>query len=150
FEVGKNCSCIKKIDKLGLLVDASEYYDAFFEVAKTARKSINILGWEVDANINLDAAKEDLPHNLRDYFNKLAKRNRRLQINIVTWKPAKYLFFGREKFASLKWKLSSPVNVNFSTIQPPYLYATYHEKLAIIDNCCAFIGGMDISKKRWD
>jgi len=60
------------------------------------------------------------------------------------------LKFGRERFAKLKWKLLTSKQIKFIKEKTPYLFSTYHEKVVIVDNSCAFIGGMDLAGKRWD
>ena len=145
-----NSSQFIKLKRLGILIDSDEYYQAFFNVTNRAKTSINIHGWEFDSRINLSHVNSNFPDGLREYFTILAKKNRNLLINIRSWKSSFYLRFGRERFANFKWKLQVPQNIDYRQIRHYALYGSLHEKIAIIDNSCAFIGGMDITKKRWD
>src|SRR4051812_24854615 len=46
---GRNCWQIEHADRFGLLVDASNYFSALREALKRARRSIFILGWDIDS-----------------------------------------------------------------------------------------------------
>lgn len=145
-----NCSGIRDIKRLGVLVDADEYYRAFFDVVDEAKSSVNILGWEFESKINLGKVHPAFPDNLRQFFSNLTKLKPYLKVNIQSWRSPMYLLFGRERFADFRWQIETPDNVDFHENPHPSIYGSYHEKLAIIDNCCAFLGGMDISRRRWD
>lgn len=147
---GHNCCKIRSVDRLAMLIDGEEYYQAFFETVPKAKESIDILGWEVDSRINIGHIHNQYPSNLRHYFNQLVKNNQGLHVNVLSWRSPFYLLFGRENFASARWKLETDKNINFRQVGHPLIYGTHHEKMVIIDNKCAFLGGMDISRKRWD
>ena len=150
FRISKNCSSIEQAAQIALLIDGDEYFQTFFDMADQAKQSIDILGWEVDSRIGLGHIKDSYPDNLRVYFNQLIKKNKQLHINIMSWKPSLFLLFDRELFASIKWKIKTSENIRFKENRHLDLYGTFHEKLAVIDESCAFIGGMDITRKRWD
>lgn len=146
----ENCWRIKEVDHLAILFDGNDYYQAFFDVAKQAKHSILISGWEVDARMGLGRVGKGYPDNLRDYFNDLAKKRESLKIWILSWKPAFFLAFGRERFAKSRWNFKTLSRITYSNDKLPYLFSSFHEKMILIDNCCAFLGGMDLTKKRWD
>jgi phospholipase D1/2 len=150
FRVGQNCSCLKKIDQMSILIDGHEYFKTFFEVVEQAKKKINIVGWELDARIGVGHIDPTFPNDMRDYFNQLVQKKTDLSVNILSWKSSSYLLFGRERYAGAKWKLKTSNRIHFKEQRHPQLYGTYHEKIAVIDERCAFIGGMDITRKRWD
>lgn len=150
FKPGHNCWKIKKADHLAILIDGNRYYRAFFDVTSHARHCIEIAGWDLDPKLQLSHIDPKLPDNLRMYFNSLTKKNKNLYINIQVWKAFFYLRFGRERFSKLKWKFLTSNRIDFVKAKTPYLFSTYHEKVTIIDNTCAFIGGMDLAGKRWD
>ena len=150
FRPGHNCWKIRKADRLALLIDGNRYYRAFFDVTSRAQDSIEIAGWDLDPKLQLSHIDPKLPDNLRMYFRALTKKNIKLNISIQVWKAFFYLRFGRERFSKLKWKFFGSHRIKFNVEKTPYLFSTYHEKVAIIDNNCAFVGGMDLAGKRWD
>lgn len=147
---GHNCSTIRHVDRLAMLVDGDEYYRAFFNTVTKAKTNIEILGWEVDSRINIGHINQQYPSNLRQYFNQLVKKNRTLHVNVLSWRSPFYLLFGRENFATAKWRLETDKNIHFQQLGHSHIYGTHHEKIVIVDDQCAFLGGMDISRKRWD
>ena len=146
---GHNCWRISQVDKLALLFDGENYYKALFDVLPKATSSIVIAGWEVDARIGLQNIKSNYPKNLRNYFSKLSKL-KGLHVFILSWKPALYLKFDREFFAGLRWWKSTNSKVHYWQDKTPFTFSSYHEKLCLVDGNCSFLGGMDITKRRWD
>jgi phospholipase D1/2 len=146
----RNCWRIKEVDHLAILYDGHDYYEAFFDVTNQAKHSILIAGWEVDSRVGLSRINRTFPDSLREYFNSLAKKKNNLKIKILSWKPASFLAFGRERFARSKWTLRTLSRVSYINDKLPYLFSSFHEKMILVDNCCAFLGGMDLTKRRWD
>ena len=48
-------------DRLAFLVDAAPYFAAFADAVSSARRSVLILGWEVDSGIRLRRPRGDDP-----------------------------------------------------------------------------------------
>lgn len=139
---------MREIDQLSLLIDSQDYYQAFVEVGSKATSSLHVAGWEIDGRMILNPLCPNKPINLRQYLNQLAANLH--EINLFSWKAPMYLLFGRERFSYLKWKLKTSKKIKFTHNRFPYFFGSYHEKIAIFDHQCAFIGGIDLAKKRWD
>lgn len=150
LKLEKNCWRIGEVDHLAILYDGHAYYEAFFDVTKQAKHSILIAGWEVDSRVGLGRINRTFPDSLREYFNSLAKKKNNLKVKILSWKPASFLTFGRERFARSKWTFKTLSRVSYINDKLPYLFSSFHEKMILVDNCCAFLGGMDLTKRRWD
>lgn len=118
------------------------------EVGKKASSCLHVAGWEIDGRMILNPLCPDKPINLRQYLNQLASNLH--EINLFAWKAPSYLLFGRERFSYLKWKLKTSKRIKFTQNRFPYFFGSFHEKIAIFDHKCAFIGGIDLAKKRWD
>lgn len=143
-----NCWRISKVEQLSMLIDSHNYYRAFLEVSQKARSTVQIAGWEIDGRMIINPLEPQTPISLRNYLNRLSSNV--LDIHLLTWKAPGYLAFGRERFSLLKWKLNSNNKIEFTHNRFPYFFGSFHEKVAIIDHSCAFIGGIDLAKKRWD
>lgn len=52
---GETCWRIETADRLGVIVDAADYFIALREVLKKAQHSVIMIGWEFDTRIALDA-----------------------------------------------------------------------------------------------
>lgn len=148
LQVGKNCWRISNIEQLSLLVDSQNYYRAFLECSQKAAQSLHIAGWEIDARMLVDPINQGKNLSFRRYLNQISDKV--VDIHLLSWKAPFYLRFGRERFAGLKWKLSGPSKIKFTYNRYPYFFGSYHEKVAIIDHKCAFLGGIDLAKMRWD
>jgi phosphatidylserine/phosphatidylglycerophosphate/cardiolipin synthase-like enzyme len=147
---GHNCWKIAEADRLTLLFNGNNFFDAFFNVAAKATESIQLVGWELDARVGASHIKREYPDNLRDYFRWLTELKPTLAVHIACWRPAFYLWFDREWFVETRWKLATNSRVHFKQDDPPFIYSSYHEKVSVIDQSCAFLGGIDLTKKRWD
>jgi hypothetical protein len=68
---GKNCWRIEHADRVRLLVDGAEYFHAFRETAKKARRSIQLIGWDIDSRFALEqeGPPDGLPTSLGDFLN---------------------------------------------------------------------------------
>ena len=50
---GSNCWLQAEAEQAGVLVDARDYYRAFYRAARRARQYIAILGWQFDSDVAL-------------------------------------------------------------------------------------------------
>ncbi|MBC77098.1 MAG: hypothetical protein CME64_13880 [Halobacteriovoraceae bacterium] len=146
---GHNCWKISNAEKLALLYDGANYFDALFNTLPKAKSSIQIFGWEVDARLGLHTINPDYPKNLRIYLLGVAS-SKNVSISVSSWKPALYLKFDRELFAPFKWWKKSNSKVHYRQVRTPTTFSSYHEKVCIIDKQLCFLGGIDITKRRWD
>ncbi|MCO4756144.1 MAG: hypothetical protein KC478_16805, partial [Bacteriovoracaceae bacterium] len=146
---GHNCWRISQVEKLALLFDGENYYKALFDVLPKSKSSIVVAGWEVDSRVGLQNVSPDYPKDLRSFFTKLVK-NKHLHVFILSWRPALYLKFDRELFAKFRWWNNTNSKVHYWQDKTPFTFSSYHEKICLVDGSCAFLGGMDLTKRRWD
>jgi phospholipase D1/2 len=150
FRPGHNCWKTNRAEHLSLLIDADNYYRAFFDVTSRAQNCIEITGWELDPYLYLSKVDRSMPDNFRQYLNDLTLKNKKLKIHVLVWKAFFYLRFGRERFTKMRWRLLTSSSLVYNSGRTPFFFASYHEKVVIVDDTCAFIGGMDLAQKRWD
>ena len=48
FKPGENCWRIEPAQRVGILIDTADYFEAFKAVCGKARRSLFILGWDFD------------------------------------------------------------------------------------------------------
>ncbi len=143
-----------KASRLGVLVDGSNYFAALREALLKARRSIYILGWDIDSRTRL--VGEDIPpadgapELLRDFLAELVRRNRRLQVKLLLWDWSMLLAAERELLpqVSLGWQTPRRVDICLDGELP--FGASHHHKLVVVDDRLAFIGGLDLTIRRWD
>ncbi len=151
FRPGGNCCALGRAGRVALLIDGADYYRAFMQAARKARHSIMIIGWDFDSRTTLDVDEDSRPRTaLGEFLNALARARRRLRIRILEWDYP--VIFGVERELSplygLTWKPHRRVHFRFDDTHP--LAGSHHQKIVVIDDRVAFVGGLDLTSKRWD
>jgi phospholipase D1/2 len=149
---GRNCWRIARCKRMAFLIDAQAYFKAFYETVKRAERSVFIVGWDIDSRISLlrNNSEQASPTILGDFLNTLVRRKKGLHVHILTWDFAMVFALGRELFPifRLPWKTSRRLHFYLDGEHP--VGACHHQKIVVVDDAVAFVGGMDLSKKRWD
>ncbi|MCC6534752.1 MAG: VTT domain-containing protein [Burkholderiales bacterium] len=151
FRPGFNCTAAGHAGRVALLVDGAAYYDAFMRAARKARYSILIVGWDFDSRTALAFDSRSGPAiRLGDFLNELAQARRRLHVRVLEWDYP--VIFGVDRELSpiygLSWKPHRRVHFRFDDTHP--LAGSHHQKIVVIDDRIAFVGGLDLTSKRWD
>ncbi len=151
---GRNCWTLTEASDAGILVDARDYYRAFYRAALKARRYIALTGWQFDSDVAL-LRGEDLREaqgevRLLPLLQQLCERNPELRVYILAWDYSMLLAFEREwmQHVLFNWTTSERLVFRFDDSSP--LYGAHHQKVALIDGQLAFTGGMDIADCRWD
>ena len=153
LEPGKNCWRDTHTDRLAFLVDGAAYFTAFREAAKRARQSIVMLGWDFDTHVRLlppDAADDGFPRTLLAFLNELCERNPKLSIRVLAWDFSVIYTFEREPLPALNFGWRSHRRLHFALDGEHPVGASHHQKVVVIDDVVAFVGGMDLTFARWD
>lgn len=154
FQPGQNCWRVEPATQATLIVDYANYYQAVFEAIRKAKRSIFIVGWDIDSRIEMvrgkDAEGVDCPTVFFDLIQWKARQTPGIQIYLNKWDYS--LFFARERepLAGLKWRRHSEPNVHYCLDCMLPAAACHHQKIVVIDDEIAFSGGMDIAVNRWD
>lgn len=155
LEKGKNCRDITDIDESGLLIDARDYYKAFYEAASQARQYILLSGWQFDSHVRLlrgrDAGGKEEEARLLPFLSQLCARNRDLHVLVLAWDFSVIFAKDREWFQDLlfsDWGSDGRIHFRFDSSHA--VGASHHQKLAVIDGAVAFVGGIDLCSGRWD
>jgi phosphatidylserine/phosphatidylglycerophosphate/cardiolipin synthase-like enzyme/uncharacterized membrane protein YdjX (TVP38/TMEM64 family) len=151
FEAGRNCWRIQPASRAAFLIDADTYFKAFVWAARTARRSILIIGWDFHSRTRLLCdEKGECELELGPFLNDLARRQRHLHIHILVWDFPIIYGFDREwaPLYGLGWKPRRRVHFRYDNTQP--VGASHHQKIVVIDDQVAFCGGIDLTCRRWD
>ena len=149
---GENCWRIEQADRVSLLVDGAEYFHAFRETAKNARRSVLIIGWDIDGRFELerDRPPDGLPTRLRDFLNSLVKRRKGLRIHVLDWDYAMVFATDREWLPSYQMDWTTHRRLHFRLDSRHPVGASHHQKIVVVDDRVAFVGGLDFALGRWD
>lgn len=151
LQIGQNCCAIERANRVAPLVDGEAYFNAFVQACEKAQRSIFILAWDFSSKTCLSFADDAAqPTRLGDFLNYLARRRPRLHINILDWDYPMVLGADREfsPLYGLNWKPHRRVHMRYDDTHP--FAGSHHQKVVVIDDRLAFVGGLDLTCKRWD
>jgi phospholipase D1/2 len=153
LQPGSNCWCLAHARRLAFLIDGAAYFSALRAASMRARQAIFILGWDVDSRMRLprsDDAADDLPETFGEFLNALARRRPHLQIHVLDWDFAMLFALDREVLPLYQpgWRSHRRVHFHLDSRHP--VGASHHQKIVVIDDALAFVGGLDITHSRWD
>ena len=80
----------------------------------------------------------------------LVRRNRRLRIYVLLWDFAMIYVADREiiPLYAHPWRTHRRIHFRLDGSHP--IGASHHQKIVVIDDHVAFVGGLDIAEHRWD
>ena len=137
----------------GVLVDAADYYHAFYWAAANARRSILISGWEFDSGVPLLRGADAPPGaevRFLKFLNGLCERTPSLYISLLAWDFNVVLAGEREWMQRVLFHWLTHERLHFRVDDSPIVGGSHHQKFVVIDGRLAFVGGMDICEARWD
>jgi phospholipase D1/2 len=149
---GANCWRVERSSRAKILVDGAAYFAALRRVMAGARNTIFIIGWDIDSRIPLHPGHGDdgLPLPLGEFLDALATRRSTLQVYVLNWDFAMLYALDREflPIYSLGWRTHHRLHFHMDDCHPPG--GSHHQKIVVVDDTIAFVGGIDLTKGRWD
>lgn len=152
LEAGKHCWRKLPAARATVLIDAASYFQAVWQAAQQARDSILILCWDIDSGVCLvrDGADHPWPVQLRDFLNALVSARPELRIHILAWDFAMIYALEREALQTYKFQWQTHPSLQFWMDDQHPIGASHHQKIVVIDDTLAFVGGLDLTRSRWD
>lgn len=154
FQVGHNLWRQERAERAAILIDAAEYYGVLRQVLRRARRSIYIIGWDIDSRTPLVGADgqtgDDLPARLGPFLSELVARNPDLSVKLLLWDYAPLYSLEREKIPALTLQWSTPPQIELCLDKMLPIGASHHQKIVVVDDRIAFSGGLDLTIRRWD
>jgi phosphatidylserine/phosphatidylglycerophosphate/cardiolipin synthase-like enzyme/uncharacterized membrane protein YdjX (TVP38/TMEM64 family) len=149
---GQNCWRIEHAERLAFLVDGDAYFRAVRNALLQARQAVYILGWDIDSRLHLtpEGGGDGYPERLGDFLNALVRQHRDLHIHVLVWDFAMIYALDREWMPVYKLAWQGHPRLHFHMDSRHPAGASQHQKIVVMDDRAAFLGGMDLSKWRWD
>jgi phosphatidylserine/phosphatidylglycerophosphate/cardiolipin synthase-like enzyme len=143
---GRNAWRSETSARTAVMVDGFDYFRHLQQALRSARRSIMIIGWDFDDAIRLT---DDGPA-LGDLLRGLVEAHPDLEVRVLIWSvavlhapsPVMPLLFGSP------WQQHPRISVKLDTAHP--FYAAHHQKIVVIDDALAFVGGIDMTNGRRD
>lgn len=152
LEPGRTCWRIEDARRLGVIVDAENYFATVKAAMRRARRSIYITAWDFDARVRLmpQSRRPRRPDRLGNLLNWLATTRPELSIHVLKWDYAELFDLARwsHPFMLRNWLSHRRVHYRLDGDHPTG--ACHHQKIVVIDDALAFCGGLDITANRWD
>ena len=149
---GRNCWRIERAKRVSFLVDAAAYFRAVREAMRAARHSIFILSWDIDSRTLLvpEGAHDGYPEPLGDFLNAVVASRPGLRACVLSWDYALLYALEREwlPVVKLDWRTHPRLTFRLDDRHP--VGASHHQKVVVIDDTVAFVGGLDLTQHRWD
>jgi phosphatidylserine/phosphatidylglycerophosphate/cardiolipin synthase-like enzyme/uncharacterized membrane protein YdjX (TVP38/TMEM64 family) len=150
FVPGRNCWRVERAEHASFLIDGDAYFHAFRTAAIHARHRIMILGWDFDSRVNMliDREPDGFPDRLGEFLHALLIQKRHLHVYVLTWDF--HMIYWKEREWWLPSKLAAHRRLHFHKDGAHPVGASHHQKVVIIDDALAFVGGLDFAQCRWD
>jgi phosphatidylserine/phosphatidylglycerophosphate/cardiolipin synthase-like enzyme/uncharacterized membrane protein YdjX (TVP38/TMEM64 family) len=149
---GETCWKIARAPRVAVLVDAASYFANLRRAILNAERSVVIVGWDIDSRTCLvpeRKPKDGYPATLLAFLNAVLEKKPNLHITLLAWDFSMIYTFEREFLPSYAFS-KAHLRLHFVLDGAHALGASHHQKLAVIDGCVAFSGGMDLTIRRWD
>jgi phosphatidylserine/phosphatidylglycerophosphate/cardiolipin synthase-like enzyme/uncharacterized membrane protein YdjX (TVP38/TMEM64 family) len=150
FVPNGNCWRLEPANRVAFLIDGDAYFRAFREAAIQARHSILILGWDFDTRVRtlIDREPDGFPDRLGQFLSALLVKRNQLHVYVLTWDY--HIIYLRERQWWLPSNLLAHRRLHFVKDGTHPVGASHHQKVVVVDDAVAFVGGLDFALCRWD
>lgn len=135
-----------------MLVDAQAYFRAVREAIRHARYRVFILSWDIDSRMCLipEGAADGYPEPLGDFLHAVVAERSELHAYVLNWDFTLLYAMEREWLPAyrLGWRTHRRLHFLMDGRHP--VGASHHQKIVVIDDAIAFVGGLDLTSARWD
>jgi phosphatidylserine/phosphatidylglycerophosphate/cardiolipin synthase-like enzyme len=127
---------------LNLLIDGQEALPRMAEALRAARAQVTIAGWEITPGFALTRSGTRLV--LRDVLAELAER---MPVRVLLWAGAPLPVFRPWRLQAMRVRreLTDGTRIQVALDSRERPLHTHHEKLIVIDDEVAFVGGIDLT-----
>jgi phosphatidylserine/phosphatidylglycerophosphate/cardiolipin synthase-like enzyme len=136
---------------IDVLIDGEEVLPAIAEAIRGARRSVRVAGWHSAPHFALERGEP--PTVLRELLAETAARG--VEVRVLLWAGAPFRAFtpSRGDVRADARELGRDTGVRVAVDAHERLLHCHHEKLVVVDEEVAFVGGVDLTDlggDRWD
>jgi phospholipase D1/2 len=149
---GQNCWRIEQAERLTFLVDGEAYFRALRESFVQAQHSILVLCWDLDSRVRMqrDGKPDDLPNEFGPFLDAVLGRHRQLHAYLLAWDYHLIYAFERGWRSLIPFRFGARRRLHFHLDDVHPMWACHHQKVVVVDDQVALLGGLDPTKNRWD
>jgi phosphatidylserine/phosphatidylglycerophosphate/cardiolipin synthase-like enzyme/uncharacterized membrane protein YdjX (TVP38/TMEM64 family) len=152
LQPGRNAWRIERANRAAILIDGAAFFGAVRSAFLKARRSIFIVGWDIDSRTRLvgECVDPDDGYSpfLSEFIGELVETRPDLHVYILLWDYSIVYAGERELLPRLQWPAAERVTLCLDNALP--FGASQHQKLIVVDDSLAFSGGLDLTLRRWD
>ncbi|TAA53187.1 phospholipase [Shinella sp. JR1-6] len=145
---GENAWSTATADRLAVLVDGQAYFNVLEGVLEQARREVWIVGWDFNPDIPMQPG---VPQSLTlgAFLLRLVEERPELTVRVLVWAMGP-VYSGKslKMFRKRRWSSHPRIVLAFDSRHP--IRGSHHQKLVVVDDTVAFVGGIDLTAKRWD
>ncbi|MFE0757430.1 VTT domain-containing protein [Inquilinus sp. NPDC058860] len=150
----RNVWRIEQAGRAAVLIDAAAYFGALRSAMRQAKHRILVIGWDIDSRTPLvgpeGEPKDGLPAALGDFLCALVRERPELSVKLLLWNYSLYYALEREPLPLLALQWSTPPQIELCLDDEIPVGSSHHQKIVVIDDAVAFVGGLDLTIRRWD
>ena len=130
-----------------VLIDGENALPAMADALRSARSHVHIAGWHLTPDFELE--RGDRPTILRELLAELADR---IPVRVLMWAgaPAPVFKPTRKQVREAREKLAGGTSIETALDSRERPMHCHHEKLIVIDDRVAFVGGIDLTELAGD
>ena len=133
-----------------ILIDGAEALPRIAAEVRKARSHVHLAGWYVSPGFQL--TRDGNRAELRTLLDELAER---IDVRVLVWAGSPFPLFrpDRQDVDGVRHALSFGTRIQFAADPKERPMHCHHEKLVIVDDRVAFVGGIDLTSyegDRWD
>jgi phosphatidylserine/phosphatidylglycerophosphate/cardiolipin synthase-like enzyme/uncharacterized membrane protein YdjX (TVP38/TMEM64 family) len=153
FQPGRTAWKVERARRAAVLIDGAAFFAAVREAFLQARRTIFIVGWDIDSRTELVGEQpptDGFPTGFAAFLTELAARRPELRIHLLLWDYSLVYAHEREPLPRLSLNWQMPPQVTFCLDSTVPFGSSQHQKLVVVDDSLAFSGGLDLTIRRWD
>lgn len=151
---GRNVWRIERAARAAVLIDGAAFFSAVREAFLKARRSILIVGWDIDSRTRLigesGRAGDGYSSEFAEFLAELVNERPGLHVHLLLWDYS-LLYAGERELLprlSLQWRAPGRIMLLLDDTVP--FGCSQHQKIVVVDDAVAFSGGLDLTIRRWD
>ena len=136
---------------IDVLIDGAEVLPAIAEAIRGARRSVRMAGWHLAPHFPIERAEPPTP--LRELLAQAVGRGAKVHVLLWAGAPLRVFTPARSDVRSDCRELARDTGVRVAIDAHERLLHCHHEKIVVVDEEIAFVGGVDLTDlggDRWD